>query len=47
MKIQNNNKAIFLVRDGTLIKAIKKGKTKYRPPYNLKEFKIFKINAYL
>ena len=47
MKIQNNNTAIFLDRDGTLIKAIKKGKTKYRPPYNLKEFKIFKDIKFL
>ena len=35
------NKAIFLDRDGTLNKAIR-NKTKKRPPYNLKELKIYK-----
>ena len=36
------NRAIFLDRDGTLIKSIKKSKFKYRPPYNKKEFEIYK-----
>ncbi len=46
-KIINNKKTIFLDRDGTLIKAIKKSKTKYRPPYSLKEFKIYKDIKFL
>ncbi|MBD1173036.1 HAD-IIIA family hydrolase [Pelagibacterales bacterium SAG-MED03] len=41
MRIKHSNKSIFLDRDGTLIKAIKKGKTKYRPPYSKKELKIY------
>ena len=40
MRIKHKNKSIFLDRDGTLIKAIKKSKFKYRPPYNKKELKI-------
>ena len=41
MKIKHY-KNQFLDRDGTLIKAIKKSKTKYRPPYSKKELKLFK-----
>ena len=43
----NNKKSIFLDRDGTLIKAIKKSKKKYRPPYSIKELKIYKDIKFL
>ncbi len=47
MRIKHKNKSIFLDRDGTLIKAIKKSKFKYRPPYNKKELKIFEDIKFL
>ena len=47
MKIKHYKKSIFLDRDGTLIKAIKKSKTKYRPPYSKKELKLFKDIKFL
>ena len=44
-KILNKNKAIFLDRDGTLnhahIKNNDKNEFKLRPPYQLKEFRLF------
>ena len=37
-----NNRAIFLDRDGTLNKALKVNRNKKRPPYSIKELKIYK-----
>lgn len=47
MRQINTNRSIFLDRDGTLIKAIKKNKLKYRPPYSKTELKIYKDIKYL
>ena len=41
-KKTKKKKAIFLDRDGTLIRALKKSKYKIRPPYIKKELKFYK-----
>lgn len=46
----NKTNCIFLDRDGTLIKALKKqnsSKFKLRPPYNIKEFLVYSDLSYL